>query len=475
MIKHSESTLNGPPVGPKNRNHRSCRRELVIAERKGIEMSFRRREVNCSSKPAVCSVALIGLSAILCVYVAAAQAEPSARTKLKLSAGSAAESGRRIKLRELWRAGGEDSEVVFGVIARPVETADGAIAVLDYQQSLVFTFARNGKLTRTVDLSGDGPGSVRSPSCIARLGDGRIAIAQCFPASIEIFDAEWNYLQSVPLSGNSGKDELRLENIVPYRDGYIVIGENIVKEFARNTFLFHRCNYVNVISPSGKMLKSIYSRNTDVDFSSYDYNEDEMHYVDGVAVGPSDDVFLIYSRNGYEIAAFDAAGTNVSVLSRDYESVRRREEQVRHLKALREAIWRRSIREFSVKISESEPDLSLIELSESGELRVTTSRSYDCGEPGVYCRYDMIDVRNGRFRHEDILLPRSEESGGRLFWLGGGRVVLVAGLMDAMKSMKVANEKVQGAVQEAGDEPMSGPVELVLYEMVADEAAHGDP
>ena len=189
--------------------------------------------------------------------------------------GRPVEGINRIALRELWRTGGEDTDVVLGVVHKVIATADGGLACLDYQQARIFLFTRDGKLGREIDLSGEGPGQVGCPADLIRLADGRFAIAQVFPASIEVFDRDWNHERSISLHSHNGNEELRLEDLWEYRGGFLVAGEHIEKVRADGTFLHRRHNYVRVLSATGALRNTVYTRERVVDFSNCDYDEDQ--------------------------------------------------------------------------------------------------------------------------------------------------------------------------------------------------------
>lgn len=373
----------------------------------------------------------------------------------------------RIDLRELWRAGADESVVFFGAVGDPIVTDEGGIAVLDYQQNCVFVFSESGKLVKEVDLSGEGPGSVRYPCCLIRVEDGGYALAQGLPASIEILDSEWQYSRSVPLFSRFGTDELRLESIVAYRSGFLITGENIKKERTAGSFLFRRNNYVEIISAEGERVGSVYSRERIVDFSSYDYVEDDLHYVQGATVSPQGNIFVVTERNGYVISVFGPDLNRKAVLTREYEPLVRAEDEIRYLKAHREAIFRKSFSRYSIEISEYSPDISDLEYTRWDELRVTTSRSYECGELGVYCRYDVFNSKGEFVRQDDVVLPDFEKPGGRLHWLDDRRILLITGVDGAYRSLAASNEKAHEALDELGDVVDDGPMEIVVYEITS--------
>ncbi len=372
----------------------------------------------------------------------------------------------RLELRELWRTGGEETDVVFGAVHKVIATADGGLACLDYQQARIFLFTRDGKLGREIDLSGEGPGRVGYPADVIRLADGRFAIAQVFPASVEIFDDDWNHERSISLYSHNENEELRLEDLWEYRGGFLVAGEHIEKVRADGTFLHRRHNYVRVLSATGALQSTVYTRERVVDFSHCVYDEDQMHYVPDVAIGPAGEIYIPTKRIGYEITAFDPDGNSRAVLRRDYEPLARTKQEIDYLETSRRTMFERTFARYTLKISRYDPDISGVACTAAGEVRVTTSRSYQCEDPAVFCRYDIFAAQGRFLRQDDVVLPTAEDRSGRLFWLDDGRVVLVTGLADAWRGVHASSNNAQGALAASQVELYGEPMEMVVYEVV---------
>ncbi len=379
--------------------------------------------------------------------------------------GRPVEGIHRLELRELWRTGGEETDVVFGAVHKVIATADGGLACLDYQQTRIFVFTRDGELAREIDLSGEGPGRVGYPADLIRLADGRFAIAQVFPPSIEVFDGDWNYARSISLYSHNENEELRLEDLWEYRGGFLVAGEHIEKVRADGKFLHRRHNYVRVLSATGELQNTVYTRERVVDFSNCVYDEDRMHYVPEVAIGPAGEIYIPTQRNGYEITAYGPDGRPRTVLRRNYEPLARTRQEVDYLEASRRTMFERTFERYTLKISKYEPDISGVACTAAGEVRVTTSRSYQGDDPAVFCRYDIFDAQGRFIRQDDVVLPTAEDRSGRLFWLDDGRVVLLTGLADAWRGLHAASNNAQSALAELGDDLYSEPMEVVVYEV----------
>jgi hypothetical protein len=85
---------------------------------------------------------------------------------------------------ELWRAGGDDEEIIFGVVTDVAVDAQGNLYALDSQLSQVSVFDREGGFVRTIGREGEGPGEFRRASELFVTADGKIAVGQMMPGKI---------------------------------------------------------------------------------------------------------------------------------------------------------------------------------------------------------------------------------------------------------------------------------------------------
>ena len=84
---------------------------------------------------------------------------------------SPSEGIETMHLEELWRVGGEDDDVLFGVILQVRTDEEGNIYLLDSQLAQVQVYSSDGRHLRTLSREGDGPGEVRRPTDLVLLPD----------------------------------------------------------------------------------------------------------------------------------------------------------------------------------------------------------------------------------------------------------------------------------------------------------------
>ena len=101
-----------------------------------------------------------------------------------IDADGPAEGVRPLALRELWRVGGEDEDVIFGRISDLKLGPDGSIYVLDNQLCHVVVISAEGEHLRDISRQGDGPGELRQPMGLIFLADDLLGVGMGFPGKL---------------------------------------------------------------------------------------------------------------------------------------------------------------------------------------------------------------------------------------------------------------------------------------------------
>ena len=89
-----------------------------------------------------------------------------------------------LELKELWRVGGEDDDVLFGVITDIIADRDGNFYLLDAQLSEIQVYSPDGEHRRTIGRAGEGPGEFRGAFSLLLLPSGNIGVLQAFPSKV---------------------------------------------------------------------------------------------------------------------------------------------------------------------------------------------------------------------------------------------------------------------------------------------------
>ena len=89
-----------------------------------------------------------------------------------------------IRLKELWRVGGDDEEILFGAIGQALLDEEQNIYLMDSQLKEVSVFSPDGEFLRTLGREGDGPGEIRQLANMFFMPDGALALVQDFPGRV---------------------------------------------------------------------------------------------------------------------------------------------------------------------------------------------------------------------------------------------------------------------------------------------------
>ena len=89
-----------------------------------------------------------------------------------------------VELKELWRVGGHDEDILFGVIMQLVEDEDDNIYLLDNQLHEIQVFSPEGNRLRTFGRQGEGPGEFNNPIDMFYGLGGVLGVVQVFPGKI---------------------------------------------------------------------------------------------------------------------------------------------------------------------------------------------------------------------------------------------------------------------------------------------------
>ncbi|MFH1844769.1 MAG: hypothetical protein ABIF77_16375 [bacterium] len=89
-----------------------------------------------------------------------------------------------LELAELWRAGGDDDGLLFGMPVEAIADETDRALLADQQLCRVFVFGPDGKLAGTLSRQVEGPGEVSGPVYLVQLPDGTFGLAELFPGKL---------------------------------------------------------------------------------------------------------------------------------------------------------------------------------------------------------------------------------------------------------------------------------------------------
>ncbi len=98
-------------------------------------------------------------------------------------------AGRTVALEVVWRVGGDDEDVLLGLVTSGVLDDNGNVLLADQQLAHVLVVSPEGEVIATLGREGDGPGELRRLQSVF-LADDRVGMVQGFPGKVVYVDRD---------------------------------------------------------------------------------------------------------------------------------------------------------------------------------------------------------------------------------------------------------------------------------------------
>lgn len=361
-----------------------------------------------------------------------------------------------LKLDELWRAGGDDEETVFGVITQVLSDKDGNIYLLDTQLCEVQVYAPNGEQLRTLSREGEGPGEIRAPIDMLFMPDGNLGLVQSMPGKIVKID-----LEGVPASSfTPGADDPNQGGLIILLDancnaGNLVLGGIHIAQVEGGQ---ERVNFVAAYGEDGKEKSRYLEKSDKLDFNNLKIIEKDQYFAHfrHWDIGPDGRVYAAPHRNRYVIDVYKQDGSLDRVIEREYKSWKRTEKESKRISAAMERAVSQAPFEIKTSIEDTEPDIASLFVSTDGSLWVLSSRGVREQPDGIMLTYDVFDP-SGHFVKQVAVACAGDGQEDGLIFTGEDRIVLVKGFIEALLSLQGARSA------DVDEEEEAAPMEVVYY------------
>jgi hypothetical protein len=362
-----------------------------------------------------------------------------------------------LKGKELWRAGGEDDEVVFGSIGRALCGAGGEILLLDSQLSQVQVYSPTGKHLRTLSREGDGPGEVRRPGDMLLLPGGHLGLIQGFPGRIVRVG-----LDGLPAGdftvGTGDPTQGRFAVLVQgaSRGGTTAL-VGIQMTFSP-TGASNQTFFLATYDDAGKQIRTYLSKDYPINYADFELDEGQMDFIWGRwDIAPDGRIYAATHRNAYEINVYAADGTLERAIDRPYESWMRDANAREVARQTLDAVARNyPAQPRKLTVENTDPDIGAV-WAASGEVWVLPSRGTRERPPGCFNTWDVFDAQGVFVRQVALHLPGNPLQDA-LFLISPDRAVVVTGSLDAFLSQQGVEAKGEAAAD-------AGAMEVICYEL----------
>jgi hypothetical protein len=378
---------------------------------------------------------------------------------------------RVVQASEQWRFGAdEENDPLLGLVTSAVTDDEGNAYLLDGNLSLIHVIAPDGTLLRTIGGEGDGPGEFRNSSEIVFMPGGDLGIMEMMPGRIVVMDRNGEPRDSFEPAGDGGRQMMLPQHMAADADG-VLLGF-VSTSFGQDEIVTR--HVLGRYDADGGLVAEVLVK------------EDRQDAGESVSLslGGGDDDFTrnwVQADDGrlvvfgkafeYELQVFGPDGAPERVIRRDYETLRRSDEE---LAAARRSAEEMSARAAGVEIAieERARDISAVVARDDGTLWVENSRGDRAcpeGSLGVFDVFDADGLYVNTLRVDGVEYDRARDSyildGDRLYIVREAQMVpprtsTAGGGNGGMMMMMVS-----GGTPDPEDDQESGPLEVVCYRL----------
>lgn len=334
-----------------------------------------------------------------------------------------------LKLRELWRIGGEDEDYIFRAIDKVLLGYDDKLYVLDGLSGVIYVVNPiNGQEIRQINIDGEGPGELSFANNMFLMEEDQIALLRPHPAKIICIDYQGIPREGVDLSENS----FFIAGTADWQNGALVIAGTSAEIRNGQTFVARYNRY-------GEMYRYESYPTRSSAFQGQMVEEDDYFMI-----GKSWDIahngelwlapYWALERDHYLINVYDDEGKLTRVITRDFQSYQRSSDQKEAVK-LQKLCGEESLRRFKENgieymAEDCEPDVVEIYAHLDGNVWVTSSRGIRDQDLGVIITYDVFSGQ-GHFLKQVSLVGDGDGQKDIVYFIDQDRVILVKGQSDA--------------------------------------------
>ena len=373
------------------------------------------------------------------------------------NSGSAAKGLEVIKLKELWRSGGDDDDIFYGTVGGISTDDDGKVFILDTQQSQVQFYNPDGQWAGTLSQEGEGPGETRNPDGMYLDQAGRICLLTSPVGSIVRVNPDNTPADPLTFSTGEGTD-----GGVTILLGGSTCGDGLIIASMRLFFEDNgqsRQHYsLSLCDANGLQLKVLAEKDNFINYADFRLDEKNMDFCWSRWVyGLDKRIYIAPERNEYRINVFDVNGNLEKVISRDYSAFERDEYLTRRATMRIEGVATyHGVPLQGLSIEDVEPDIVGMWVDPKGYLWVHTSRGRGEKPEGAYSVYDVFSP-DGKFDQQVAVMCDAEPYKDSLQHLDDGRIVVVLSSLDAWLTQ-------QNVKREENEDQEIKTLEIVVYE-----------
>jgi hypothetical protein len=362
-------------------------------------------------------------------------------------------------LEEIWRAGGPDDDVIFGMVTQVRQDETGDVYVMDAQLSQVHVYAPDGEHQRTLFREGDGPGEIRGPRDLVLLDDGRVGAVQESPGKLVFVDRRGDPAGELSIDGGGHGGFCQLFGAFSAGQSLLVSG--FLQSPGDDPGRMVQTSFLSLCDDQG--VRAVDFAATVNEFELADLVFDEArHFASfwwNAALTPDGRVHVVPHLDRYEIHVLTIDGVRERIVTRAYESWPRTRAEKDEFVAMVQAVYHGAPVEVRVIPRDDEPVVLPMQRGlrarPDGSLWVLTTRGVRAPNGGAMATFDVFAPDGTFTRQVDVHGPWNGRTDG-IFLLDDDLAVIVTGFADAMVTQFTGGQMTVDVDGDAGSVEVIG-------------------
>lgn len=334
---------------------------------------------------------------------------------------------RTITLEEQWRVGGEDGDLLFGLVIQAASDAEGNVYLLDRQLCHVEVIAPDGEHLRTISGQGEGPGEVRAPIDLVMMDDGSVGILELFPSKLVTMATDGKPGQGLIMKLDAEGSGIMISISCQQRAGVLLAAGH---RAVQNPTSQKRNMYLGRFDAEGRRQVEYCQHSAVLSFAPATFNEADLlpAFFFASTVGPDGRVYAATSTENYHIEVFQSDGTPDRIIERAFTNRPRSDRELSRITARVDSWYREVPGEVERHYMDHEVPINEIFVTDEGTVWVCHNRSHHDLPAGIMASYDTFDSQ-GNYLQEVHVAHDADPAYDGLVFLGDDRVLQIKGLV----------------------------------------------
>jgi hypothetical protein len=381
------------------------------------------------------AISSLGLGSAFCAELIDLPADPPAR--------------RTVTLVEQWRLGGDDEDILLGVITFGTRNMQGQVYLVDRQLSQVLVIGPDGSLVRTLGREGDGPGELRQPHALVMQGPGTVGAIQGFPGRIIGLNADGTPAGNITLGGDPGEGGFAfVRECLRSGDHYVANTGRMV--FDMGTGKADLTSTLAVYDLKGALVSVVAEASRSDDLNRRVFDEAaEFSEMNEWTVGADGLVYTTPVHEAYRLTVRNLQGEIVRTLQRPFTPRRRSQADKDELTNGINIVVNGQRQEVQSKTLDRDPAIRDLDVATDGRLFVTNCFGHRSHLPvdTAGC-FDVISPDGAFLEELTLMYPGFNGQQDMLFFMDGTHFLAIRNFdsaNDAMDAGSVPQEASEGA------------------------------